>query len=228
MKFINYCNARAIIFVVLPPHSTHRLQLLDVAVFSLLATAYSNQIDALIQSSSGFNRVTKCAFWSLFRNAWKSALSATNIHASFSATSIWPFNPTKVLKQLEIKTPSPPLSDTEHRRKTPKSIRGVRRAIKAVRAEDPHSDALENIIRAAEKPSITADIQAHEFKGLRQALIGEKKRRKRGKAMGLFDEDQPGQAMFFSPGRIGAVRARQEELEAQREQERLAKEQEKK
>ena len=46
--------------------------------------------------------------------------------------------------------------------------------------------------------------------------------------MGLIDEDKPGQAMFFSPGRITAVRARQEELEAQKEQERLAKEEEKK
>ena len=228
MKFIDYCDTCAIILIVLLPHSTHRLQLLDVAVFSPLATAYSNQIDALIQSSSGFNRATKRAFWSLFRSAWKLALIAPNIHAGFFATSIWPFNPTKVLKQLEAKTPSPPMSDTERRRKTPKSVRGVRRAIKAIKAEDPHPDALENIIRAAEKLSITANIQAHELKGLREALVSEKKRRKRGKAMGLFDKDKPGQAMFFSPGRIAAVRARQEELEAQQEQEKLAKEEEKK
>ena len=141
MKFIDYCDAHAIILAVLPPHLTHRLQPLDVAVFSPLATAYSNQIDALIQSSSGFNRATKRVFWSLFRNAWKSALVAPNINAGFSATGIWPFNPTKVLNQLEIKTPSPPLSDTEYHRKTPESVRGVRRAIKAVRAEDPHPNA---------------------------------------------------------------------------------------
>jgi hypothetical protein len=44
--------------------------------------------------------------------------------------------------------------------------------------------------------------------------------------MGLFDKDEPGQAMFFSPTRIAAVRARQEELEAQKEQGRREKEQE--
>ena len=33
--------------------------------------------------------------------------------------------------------------------------------------------------------------------------------------------------MFFSPGKIAAVRARQEELETQKEQEKLAKEAEK-
>ena len=41
--------------------------------------------------------------------------------------------------------------------------------------------------------------------------------------MELFAKDEPGQAMFFSPGRIAAVRERQHELEAQKEAERLSK-----
>ena len=45
--------------------------------------------------------------------------------------------------------------------------------------------------------------------------------------MGLFVKNEPGQAMFFSPDKIAAVRARQEELDAQKEQERLSKETEK-
>ena len=45
--------------------------------------------------------------------------------------------------------------------------------------------------------------------------------------MELFTKDEPGQAMFFSPGKIAAVRERRQELEAQKEVERLAKEAEK-
>ena len=45
--------------------------------------------------------------------------------------------------------------------------------------------------------------------------------------MGFFAKDEPGQAMFFSPGKIAEVRVRQEELDTQKEQERLAKEAEK-
>ena len=68
-KFINYCDQIGILLAILPPHSTHRLQPLDIAIFSPLATAYSKQIDAFIQSSRGFGRITKRVFWSLFRNA---------------------------------------------------------------------------------------------------------------------------------------------------------------
>ena len=164
----------------------------------------------------------------LFREAWKSALTPSNICSGFSATGIWPLKPLKVLQQLQTKTPSPFSSDEELKRKTPKSVRGVRRAIKALRAEDPDLGAgIDLIIRATEKLVIQKDILEHENKGLRAALIGEKKRRKRGKNMGLSAKDEPGQAMFFSPGKIAAVRARQEKLEAQKEQEKLAKEAEK-
>ena len=41
--------------------------------------------------------------------------------------------------------------------------------------------------------------------------------------MGLFTKDKLGQAIFFSPAKIAAVRIRQEELETQKEQEKLEK-----
>ena len=62
MKFINYCDQHGILLGILPPHSTHRLQPLDVAIFSPLTTAYSGQIDNFIQSSRGFGRITKRVF----------------------------------------------------------------------------------------------------------------------------------------------------------------------
>ena len=45
--------------------------------------------------------------------------------------------------------------------------------------------------------------------------------------MGLFAKDEPGQAMFFSPGKIAVVRLRQQELKGQKERQKLAKEAEK-
>ena len=213
---------------ILPPHSTHRLQPLNITIFSPLATAYSNQIDAFIQSSYGFGRITKRVFWSLFRNTWASALTFSNIRAGFSATGIHLLQSSKVLQQLKTKTPSPPVSDNELKRKTPNSVRGVRRAIKAARVEDPElAESLDLIVRATEKLAIQKEILEHENQGLQAALIGEKKRRKRGKAMELFAKDEPGQAMFFSPGKIAAVKERQQELKTQKKSERLAKETEK-
>ena len=47
------------------------------------------------------------------------------------------------------------------------------------------------MIRTSEKLAIRAEILEHEVAQLRRALVGEKKRRKRGKQMGLFDKDEP-------------------------------------
>jgi PAS domain-containing protein len=224
-RFLNFCNDHGIILGILPPHSTHRLQPLDVGIFSPLSTAYSNEIDHLIQSSHGFSRITKRSFWPMFRGAWKTALTFENIRSAFAATAIYPLAPEKVLNQLKGKTPSPISSDSEAKRKTPGSVRGIRRAVKALRAEATNVAAeMDLIIRASEKLAIRAELLEHENTGLRTALVGEKKRRKRGKPMGLFIKDEPGQAVFFSPAKIAAVRARQEELEAQRNQEKLEKE----
>ena len=44
MAFINKCWDLRIILLVLPPHSTHRLQPLDVGLFSPLSTAYPTNL----------------------------------------------------------------------------------------------------------------------------------------------------------------------------------------
>lgn len=46
MAFINNCWDLRIILLVLPPHSTHRLQPLDVVLFGLLSLAYSQELEA--------------------------------------------------------------------------------------------------------------------------------------------------------------------------------------
>ena len=224
MRFVDYCDQNGIILAVLPPHSTHRLQPLDVGIFAPLARAYSNEIDRLIQSSQGFSNVSKRTFWMLFRPAWKTALTAANILSAFAATGIYPLKPEKVLTQLKKKTPSPPVSDSEPIRKTPGSVRGLRRIEKAMRTQGELAAEMDMIFRAGQKLATKVDLLEHENAGLREALIKEKGRRKRGKPMGLRGKDEPGQAVFFSPARIAAVRAEKEMLEAQKEQEQQAKE----
>jgi hypothetical protein len=48
MNFINWCDKNNILLAIYPPHSTHRLQPLDVALFSPLATAYTKQLEQLM------------------------------------------------------------------------------------------------------------------------------------------------------------------------------------
>jgi len=220
LRFIKFCDQHDIILAILPPHSTHRLQPLDVGIFSPLSTAYSKEIDRLIQSSHGFSRVTKRNFWTLFRTAWNSALTVENIRSAFATPGIYPINPSKVLQKIKKETPSPIMSDSERIHITPGSVRGLRRAVKAISKEKEDINlGIDIIIRASEKLAIRNEILEHENKGLRTALVNEKKRRKRGKPAGLFDQERAGEAQFFSPAKVAAVRSRMNELEEQKQRE---------
>jgi hypothetical protein len=216
LRFIDYCDKNRIILGVLPPHSTHRLQPLDVGIFSPLAHAYSQEIDHLIQSSCGFSRLTKRSFWKLFSAAWNHSVTSSNIKSAFSSPGIYPLRPERVLSSLRVKTPSPESSDQEEKRKTPTSVRGVRRLTKQIHKEQVACKAqMEQLIHACEKFAIQNDILRSENTGLRTALVDEKKKRKRGKGMGLFDKEKPGEARFYGPEEVAAVRERAKELEIQ-------------
>jgi hypothetical protein len=82
MKFIDSADMRHIIPLILPPHLTHRLQPLDVGLFSSLGKAYSTEFNNLMHKSLGLVSMTKRLFWPLFRTAWETAslddLASTN------------------------------------------------------------------------------------------------------------------------------------------------------
>lgn len=77
-------------------------------------------------------------------------------------------------------------------------------------------------LRAGEKLATELEIVRHENEGLRKAIIHEKKKRKRGKAMILFKPGEDGaQSLFFSPAKVARVRQRNadmEQTERQRQQ----------
>jgi DDE superfamily endonuclease len=58
LPFIEYADTNRILLAVFPPHSTHRLQPLDIGLFAPLATYYSHAIDRLLSESQGLVRLT--------------------------------------------------------------------------------------------------------------------------------------------------------------------------
>jgi hypothetical protein len=90
IAFIEFAVLHQIILVVLPPHTTHRLQPLDVGCFGPLATAFLNQVAGLIAKGSGLVRTSKQLFWSMFKPAFAKSLLEKNILLAFKKTSIWP------------------------------------------------------------------------------------------------------------------------------------------
>jgi len=92
----------------MPPHSSHRLQPLDVGCFLPLKTAYNRQVDSL--ASSYINHITKLKFLPAFKAAFYKSFTESNIRGSFLGAGLVLFNPDAVLSKLKVVvcTPSPP------------------------------------------------------------------------------------------------------------------------
>jgi hypothetical protein len=68
MDFLDYCDKNKIIPAILPPHSTHTLQPLNVVMFKPLSTAYSKELTTYLHNSQGLAGIKKGDFFHLF---WK-------------------------------------------------------------------------------------------------------------------------------------------------------------
>jgi len=223
MDFINLCDDLRIILLILPPHSTHRLQPLDVSLFAPLASFYTNGLNQLMFNSLGMVSMSKRAFWSIFWPAWQSAFSENNILSGFRKTGIWPINPdiilSKIIKATPETTPDKPKSY-----QTPMTSKAIRRAQRAFNnTSDPA--ILNKIFTANERLASQHSVDKHVIQGLIYTLKNEKKKRQRGKRLNLLNEESSG-PQLFSPQRIQKARevqGQKEIIEAQRQQDLIDK-----
>jgi hypothetical protein len=100
MRFIEKCDKLRILLLILPPHSTHRLQPLDVSLFAPLSSFYSTAANTLLTDSLGLINLSKRAFWSLFYPSWQQAFTPTNIASGFAKTGIFPYNPSLLINVI--------------------------------------------------------------------------------------------------------------------------------
>jgi hypothetical protein len=224
LPFIEYADANRILLAVFPPHSTHRLQPLDIGLFSPLATYYSQAIDKFLSESQGLVRLTKRDFWPLFYEAWQKAFHAKNVRNAWEAAGLYPLNPKRVISTVaRQQTPPDEPPNQSQTYKTPGSTRSLRRTFRRLQDEGKiHPDAAV-LLRAGETLATNLDIVRHENIGLRKAILHEKKRRKRGKAMHLYDEGETeGQGRFFSPAKVARARERAAAAEEAQRQHQLA------
>jgi hypothetical protein len=169
----------------------------------------------------GLVRLTKRDFWPLFYEAWKKAFHAQNVKSAWEAAGLYPLNPKRVISTV-VRQQTPPYEQQcqPQSYKTPGSTRSLRRTFRRLQDEGKvHPDAAV-LLRAGEKLAANLNIIQHENVGLRKAVLHEKKRRKRGKAMHLYEEgENEGQGRFFSLAKIVRIRERTATAEdAQRQQ----------
>jgi hypothetical protein len=195
MAFLDWADPHRIIVAVMPAHSTHRLQPLDVGLFAPLSTAYTKQLNALALKSAGIVSITKRFFYPLFRDAFNEAFTQKNIKRAFEKTGIWPHNPEQVLSKLRKPEPAlepiPEPIPANKTLETPKTCRSVRRVQKAYK-NDRRESTLDLILYANLHLTAEQSINMHIISGLTEALRLERKRRKKGRKLNLQGKEDHG------------------------------------
>ena len=96
--WIEHSMKNNIIFMILPPHSSHLTQPLDVGVFGPMKTLMASEMEPLV--STELHSVLKAEWLIAYIEAHEKVFSVQNILAGFRGTGIRPFKPSKVINRI--------------------------------------------------------------------------------------------------------------------------------
>ena len=88
---ITLAKENFITMITIPPHTSHRLQPLDVAFFGPLKNRYNRELDKWMLGNPG-KRVTEYDIAELFASAYEATASLEKAKSAFRKTGIFPYN----------------------------------------------------------------------------------------------------------------------------------------
>lgn len=91
LEVIDAARDHGLSIITFPPHTSHKLQPLDVSVYGPLKTHYKKAVNEWNLSNPG-KRITIYDLPECFTKAYYRALSTENISAGFKKTGLWPIN----------------------------------------------------------------------------------------------------------------------------------------
>ena len=92
LEVITVAKENHITLITIPPHTSHRLQPLDVTFFGPLKSRYSREVDKWMIKNPG-KRLTDYELAELFAGAYESTASVAVAKNGFEKTGIYPYNP---------------------------------------------------------------------------------------------------------------------------------------
>ncbi|CAG8665218.1 3446_t:CDS:2 [Cetraspora pellucida] len=91
--YVNFCHENEILLYVLPPYTTHILQLSEIS-FAKLKNEYNKKYDKLYRKRGEL--VTKHTFAKVLGPAFAATYTTMAITNAYKAIGIWPFNPNAI------------------------------------------------------------------------------------------------------------------------------------
>ena len=219
MEFLAYATKNRILVMVFPSHSTHTLQPLDVGVFGPLQSYYSSELVRLQQRSKGLLLVKKVDFYGIFKSAYASSFTESNIMSAFEATGIWPMDRTIVTKKFDYRTPPPQTDNMAPSHLSPADWKRTERLFKQI-VKDNNKELVQKLEASIHRASTQNKLLQLENEGLLASLDTKNKRTTNGRRLPLSGaEKKPTDGVFYSPRKLEAVRDERAKKEAEQEAE---------
>jgi len=92
LEAITLAKDNSITLLTIPPHTSHKLQPLDVSFFGPLKTRYNRELDKWMVTNPG-KRITDYEIAELFAHAYEATASLDKAKNGFQKTGIFPYNP---------------------------------------------------------------------------------------------------------------------------------------
>lgn len=203
-NFISHCIQNHISILILPPHTSHLLQPLDVAVFGPLKKRLTAALSYLNEAQLA--RIQKAEWLQAYMKGRQEAVTENNIQSAFQGAGLVPLRPHRVLRIVRLEglpetTLAAPRTPSRHQvfdqvfiSSSPPNISTLNRANEVLRddlavavLESPTKQYIRNLADETERLSTCHIIQQRDLNNLR-AILTSRKTRKSGKRAVLAGE----------------------------------------
>ncbi|PZD39774.1 DDE-1 domain containing protein [Pyrenophora tritici-repentis] len=226
LEVLEFCFENNIILCRLPSHTSHKTQPCDVSVFGPLKTAYRDEVERRYRG--GLTNVNKEHFTAIYSCAREVGMTKKNILAGWAKTGLFPFNPSRVLR--DIVKPGAPLTiqlpceveSTQNRviqtPVTPVSSEAVTQLLSLIKQESHNNEPnelrshrlVQKLANAAER-SIARQALDQNYIGLLKAANNEAKTRRNTRSEILKKPGKNGEGRVMKQEDLEAIRAERAE-----------------